>query len=270
VRTVPSSLAVVSLGWVLEELRPTLTDSVIRRSVSHEAFRRGAAYADAGRVLDLARSCAVDRFDATVVGSGGRLYRTVAAYDAGSARWWGECSCPVGEDCKHVAAVLITAWDSLARTVPAAVRVPDWETALADLVQPAAPPGQRAGTPLGLQFDVEPTRAGGPFVRLPGRTGAKGRWIRTGVSWRELALDASLVDEAHAGIRSSKADAFLEHLQEVVAEGHRAGVQRVHRLPGKGARGWRRRDSSTPNSTGARGIGSRGSTSSAVGALLSS
>ncbi|MGY1709171.1 DEAD/DEAH box helicase [Geodermatophilus sp. SYSU D00758] len=41
---------------------------------------------------------------------------------------------------------------------------------------------------------------------------------------RQLALDASLVDEAYAGIRSSKADAFLEHLQEVVAEGHRALV----------------------------------------------
>jgi SNF2 family DNA or RNA helicase len=41
---------------------------------------------------------------------------------------------------------------------------------------------------------------------------------------RQLALDAALVDEAHAGIRSSKADAFLEHLQEVVAEGHRALV----------------------------------------------
>jgi SNF2 family DNA or RNA helicase len=41
---------------------------------------------------------------------------------------------------------------------------------------------------------------------------------------RQLALDASLVDQAHAGIRSSKADAFTEHLQEVVAEGHRALV----------------------------------------------
>jgi len=41
---------------------------------------------------------------------------------------------------------------------------------------------------------------------------------------RQLALDASLVDEAHAGVRSSKADAFVEHLQEVVAEGHRALV----------------------------------------------
>ena len=41
---------------------------------------------------------------------------------------------------------------------------------------------------------------------------------------RQLALDASLVDEGYDGVRSSKADAFLEHLQEVVAEGHRALV----------------------------------------------
>ena len=41
---------------------------------------------------------------------------------------------------------------------------------------------------------------------------------------RQLALDASLVDDAYAGIPSSKADAFLEHLREVVAEGHRALV----------------------------------------------
>jgi len=41
---------------------------------------------------------------------------------------------------------------------------------------------------------------------------------------RQLALDPALVDEAHAGIRSSKADAFVEHLQEVVAEGHRVLV----------------------------------------------
>src|SRR3712207_2642279 len=41
---------------------------------------------------------------------------------------------------------------------------------------------------------------------------------------RQLALDAALVNDAYAAIPSSKADAFLEHLQEVVAEGHRALV----------------------------------------------
>lgn len=42
---------------------------------------------------------------------------------------------------------------------------------------------------------------------------------------RQLSLDASLVDPAHAGvIASSKIDVLMEHLAEVVAEGHRALV----------------------------------------------
>ncbi len=188
---------------VLEEPRPALTDSVIRRSVGHEVFRRGAAYASEGRVSDMACSRTLDQFEATVIGSGGRLYQTVAAYDAGSARWWGECSCPVGVDCKHVAAVLVTARDRLARAPAAAARVPDWETALVELVQPAAASGQRAGTPLGLQFDLEGTaddRGFPPSIRLrPVVPGAKGRWIRTGVSWRDLQYDYhSRRDPAHA------------------------------------------------------------------------
>jgi superfamily II DNA or RNA helicase len=39
---------------------------------------------------------------------------------------------------------------------------------------------------------------------------------------RMLSLDASLVDEQYAGVPSSKLDALLEQLDEVVAEGHRA------------------------------------------------
>jgi SNF2 family DNA or RNA helicase len=41
---------------------------------------------------------------------------------------------------------------------------------------------------------------------------------------RQLALDPVLVDPAYADVRSSKADAFLEQLREVVAEGHRVLV----------------------------------------------
>jgi SNF2 family DNA or RNA helicase len=39
---------------------------------------------------------------------------------------------------------------------------------------------------------------------------------------RMLSLDASLVDEAHADIPSSKLDALFDQLDDVVAEGHRA------------------------------------------------
>jgi len=41
---------------------------------------------------------------------------------------------------------------------------------------------------------------------------------------RQLSLDPALVDPKYAGVRSSKADAFLEQLEEVVNEGHRALV----------------------------------------------
>ncbi|MGR6965335.1 DEAD/DEAH box helicase [Geodermatophilus sp. URMC 61] len=182
---------------MVDELRSTLTDSVIRRSVGHDAFRRGAAYASEGRVSDIAYSRTLGQFDAMVTGSGGRLYQTIAAYDAGSARWWGECSCPVGADCKHVAAVLVTARESMGGLPPTgAARAPDWEAALADLVQVAAPSGQRTSTSLGLQFEVEAAPGGSrsavpaPSIRLrPVVRGARGRWIRTGVSWRSLQYD---------------------------------------------------------------------------------
>ncbi|WP_072916286.1 DEAD/DEAH box helicase [Geodermatophilus obscurus] len=178
---------------MLDELSPTLTDSVIRRSVGHDAFRRGAAYASEGRVTDIAHSAANDQFDAVVLGSQRRIYQTVAAYDGAAARWWGECSCPVGVDCKHVAAVLITARQALAaRREPA--RAPEWELVLGELVQ-APSSGSGTGTPLGLQFDVEDAgdrraAASQVSVRLrPVVRGAKGRWIRTGMSWRTLQYD---------------------------------------------------------------------------------
>jgi superfamily II DNA or RNA helicase len=41
---------------------------------------------------------------------------------------------------------------------------------------------------------------------------------------RQLSLDASLVDEEYAGTASAKVDVLLDHLQEVLAEGHRALV----------------------------------------------
>jgi SNF2 family DNA or RNA helicase len=41
---------------------------------------------------------------------------------------------------------------------------------------------------------------------------------------RQLSLDAALVDDAYAGVPSSKVDLLVEHLDELVQEGHRALV----------------------------------------------
>ncbi|TQN42091.1 SNF2 family DNA or RNA helicase [Blastococcus colisei] len=171
-----------------------LSDAVIRRSVGDDAWRRGAAYAREGRVSEISYSRSTGEVGALVIGSQRRVYQTVAVYDRADSRWWGECSCPVGEDCKHAAAVLVAVRQALTAP-PAPPRTPDWELALADLVPATAQPGLGGTTPVGLQFDVE--QAGGRAasevsVRLrPVVPGAKGRWVRTGVSWRNLPYDYS-------------------------------------------------------------------------------
>jgi hypothetical protein len=176
---------------VIEELRPMLADAVVRRSVGDDAWRRGAAYAREGRVSDISYSRSTGEISAVVIGSQRRIYQTAAVYDRAVARWWGECSCPVGEDCKHAAAVLVAARQALSPQ-PALPAAPDWELALTDLVQPGHL-GGGGTTPVGLQFDVEqPGRRGVESVRLrPVVPGAKGRWVRSGVSWRNLPYDYS-------------------------------------------------------------------------------
>ncbi|RFU21175.1 DEAD/DEAH box helicase [Geodermatophilus marinus] len=176
---------------MLEEMQPALADPVIRRSVDEGAWRRGSAYAREGRVSQLSCVTATGQLAAVVTGSQGQRYTTVAEYDGAQDCWWGECSCPVGVDCKHVAALLVAARAALP-AAPVAPGPPAWERVLGDLVPGGA---SGTGTPLGLQFDVEEGRRGaasGVSVRLrPVVPGAKGRWIRTGVSWRDLEYDWS-------------------------------------------------------------------------------
>ncbi|SEP28705.1 DEAD/DEAH box helicase [Trujillonella endophytica] len=185
---------------MLQDLRPLLSDAVVRRSVGDEAWRRGAVYAQTGRVSEISYAAAIREVSGFVVGSQARIYRTVADYDSVTATWWGQCSCPVGGDCKHVAALLIAARGTHPST--SAPRAPEWESALSDLVETDAPGGSLHSTPLGLQFDVESTGGRGPSARSSVRLrpvvpGAKGRWVRTGVSWRDLQYYTGRRNEAH-------------------------------------------------------------------------
>ncbi|RBY80921.1 helicase SNF2 [Geodermatophilus sp. TF02-6] len=179
---------------MLDEWEGLLRDDVIRSAVGAAAFRRGQQYAQAGRVSDIRAQRTRGRLSATVQGSEPRPYTTVVELDAGGRGWWGSCSCPVGADCKHVAAVLLAARQAVTDE-PAPV-APDWERTLTELLRPTDRASRTAGTPLGLQFEVEEPAAGRsgalttsarPAIRLrPVVPGAKGRWIRTGVSWRKL------------------------------------------------------------------------------------
>ena len=169
-----------------------LTDDQIISRVGHQAFQRGLDYARKGRVRGIGVAGNGDIISAQSKGSGARTYQTMV-FRKQSARsapeaWAGTCSCPVGSNCKHVAALLITARTLAQEGTDAATssgRVAPWESRLADLLRVEhAPrrrmaleiiddPGSMWGTPAGLSM-------------LPLIEGKRG-WNRQGASWSQIA-----------------------------------------------------------------------------------
>ena len=168
-----------------------LTDDQIISRVGHRAFERGLDYARKGRVRGIGVAGDGDIISAQSKGSGAHTYQTMVFRKQGArsapASWAGTCSCPVGSDCKHTAALLITA-RALAQAEPD-VAAPSggpapWESRLADLLQvERAPrrrmaleiiddPGDMWGTPAGLSM-------------LPLIEGKRG-WNRQGAAWTQI------------------------------------------------------------------------------------
>ena len=168
-----------------------LTDDQIISRVGHRAFERGLDYARKGRVRGISVAGDGDIISAQSKGSGAHTYQTMVFRKQGArsaaASWAGTCSCPVGSNCKHTAALLITA-RALAQAEPD-VAAPSggpapWESRLADLLQvERAPrrrmaleiiddPGNMWGTPAGLSM-------------LPLIEGKRG-WNRQGAAWTQI------------------------------------------------------------------------------------
>src|SRR4051794_244683 len=85
----------------------------VEAAVGATSFKRGRSYAR-GRVLKISWVPDDDKLVGSVVGHGA-LYDTAAFFAAGTdgslAFDEGECTCPVGYNCKHVAAIVIAATD---------------------------------------------------------------------------------------------------------------------------------------------------------------
>jgi len=166
--------------------------------VGARSFERGRAYARGGRVAVTGWDADTETLCGSVAGQGG-LYDTTAFFEAaddGSLELVdGECTCPVGWNCKHVAALVIAAVDSPAgpvRAHPAPTAPPTpppaWEAPLQALV--GAPAARSTGTPLAIELGLKPTgMAGGRAWRLSARLmrpGARGGWINDQLAWGEL------------------------------------------------------------------------------------
>src|SRR3954470_11983987 len=135
-----------------------VTDAALGEAVGPEVLDRARPYAGR-RVIGLQMADDGGKVTALVQGNGPMPYRTTVVRAEGSrAGWVGACTCPVGEDCKHAVALLLTLRGRLPGAFDRATRrrTPTWEEEVADLVS-AAEPAQPATAPLGLLFEqVEP------------------------------------------------------------------------------------------------------------------
>ena len=143
----------------------------VEATVGSTSFKRGRSYARANRVLRIEWDPGTETLTGSVVGRGA-LYDTAAffASDGGSSLAFedGECTCPVGYNCKHVAALVIAASDGRGRGAdrPRDIRHQplrvaraattaqprSWEHPLRALID--APAGQADGTPLAIELSL--------------------------------------------------------------------------------------------------------------------
>ncbi|TDD97248.1 DEAD/DEAH box helicase [Jiangella asiatica] len=169
--------------------------------VDPQTYVRGLVYAQQGAVSDIEWSPDGQILTGLVEGSGSNEYTTLvvlARAGRGQSRFVeGRCSCPVGFDCKHVVALLLTALEERAGRRPATAPPVDWRRSLDSLLNGGVAPSHGEA----LEVAVELTLSGGPrtsrrhhhgagveqprlMARLvrPGRSG----WVAGDLSWSKL------------------------------------------------------------------------------------
>ena len=182
---------------------------------------RGRDYHRRGHVLEVdvnASNPRITLVHGRVLGSRSRDYATTVTVAEDPSGLWVEsrCTCPVVRLCKHAAALLLAAEEQYAEEQ---ANVPQWQRQLGLLLEELDEEALRATapkSPLALQVEVAPTaparswqsaeelhrpRSGALRLR-PVRQGARGSWVRSGVSWADVVhLDRrSDVDPAQAAV----------------------------------------------------------------------
>ncbi len=188
--------------------------AAVEAAVGSTSFGRGRSYARSNRVLKIEWDPDTATLTGSVVGHGA-LYDTAAFFtsDDGSLEFDdGECTCPVGYNCKHVAAIVIAATDGrgagrprgkqrppllaaalrgsqrLSPRVVKAAQPPSWEQPLRALID--APTTQAVGNPLAIELTLHASGGAEPgtprlLAKLM-RPGARGGWVNGSLSWSGL------------------------------------------------------------------------------------
>ncbi|MFP5368205.1 MAG: SWIM zinc finger domain-containing protein, partial [Actinomycetes bacterium] len=190
---------------------PMIDVADIIRMVGGAAFQRGQGYARESLVQGLTFEPESATVHARVMGSSPAPYRTqLYLAPKGDGRYHlrdSVCSCPVGLDCKHVAAVALRCNMENLRAnqeltaPPTPGRPAGWQESLSGLLSTrehddgalaAVPP-----TALGLQFELRPTTGarwdqrrayrGFKLGVRPVIRNAKGNWVKNNLAWGNIS-----------------------------------------------------------------------------------
>ena len=213
----------------------------VEAAVGSSSFKRGRSYARGNRVAAIEWDANAERLTGSVIGQGA-LYDTAAFFTADSggelAFDEGECSCPVGYNCKHVAAIVIVATDGRGAGRPGRLRRPprqlgaaeprSWEKPLRALID--APAARATGNALAVELALHdhgiPGRGAPRLMARLMRPGARGGWVNGSLAWSGL-------DSWHVQSGEYRRDhlALVEELYAV----HRARERRTGYYYGYGA-----------------------------------
>ncbi|NMO89168.1 DEAD/DEAH box helicase [Actinomycetospora sp. TBRC 11914] len=187
---------------VAEALGPTVTE-------------RGRRYARDGAVLYSEWHRGALQLRAVVRGGEGQVYSTIVHFDAdpggGLELVDGECSCPVGAMCKHVAAAALSA-------VPTAgsAAAPAWESRLDALLGASASGPPRGTGTLGIE--LTPDGAGGLMARLVRPGGSKG-WVYGGLLWNRMLQPAAQAEHHPDHLAVVRELYLLHHAAQAASPG---------------------------------------------------
>ncbi|MGK2938506.1 MAG: SNF2-related protein [Solirubrobacteraceae bacterium] len=176
----------------------------VRDAVGETSFKRGRSYATSKRVLSFQWHAEEDALTGVVVGNGA-IYEVTAYFQEDPREYIeGECTCPMGWNCKHVAALVVAAAGHAAPGRSAASRQPasasprrsssaapapappSWERSLRALLPSGQ--GSAPGEPLAVALTLQPSGPGANMRVLAKlmRRGARGGWINGSLSWSSL------------------------------------------------------------------------------------
>jgi superfamily II DNA or RNA helicase len=173
----------------------------LAEAVGARVYATGAQYMRQHAVVRMYWDPSQSALRGTVHGTTGEFYAAAAYFSRAEGLplefMAGECSCPAGFNCTHVAALVLAATGTGAPQAPArrGPQSASWEQSLDSLLGsgPAGAASRPGETPLAIELtlsgDGRPVHAGGPPPKLAARLvqpGKNGGWVGGTLAWAKL------------------------------------------------------------------------------------